>query len=177
MRTKTRTDQARNGVAGKSRRVIASYPSYPEAERAVDHLSDQKFPVERVAIVARDLKLVEQVTGRMGYGGAALQGALSGALVGVLVGWLFGIFDWFNPIVAAAWLAFDGLWFGAVVGALMGLLLHALTRGRRDFASVAGITADHYDVLVDEEVAAEAARLLAGPGPTPSTSNPEPRAA
>jgi uncharacterized membrane protein len=177
MGTRTHTDRARNGVAGESRRAVASYPNYSEAERAVDHLSDQKFPVERVAIVARDLKLVEQVTGRMGYGGAALRGALSGALVGALVGWLFGIFDWFNPIVAAAWLAFDGLWFGAVVGALMGLLLHALTRGRRDFASVAGITADHYDVLVDDEVAAEAARLLAGLGRTSPTSSPEPRAA
>ncbi|MDX6625731.1 MAG: hypothetical protein QOE56_720 [Solirubrobacterales bacterium] len=177
MRTKARNDQARNGVAGESRRAIASYPNYSEAERAVDYLSDQKFPVERVAIVARDLRIVEQVTGRMGYGGAALRGAVSGAFVGFLVGWLFGIFDWFNPVVAAAWLAFDGLWFGAVVGALMGLLLQALTRGRRDFASVAGMTADHYDVIVDEEVAAEAARLLAGLGGTPSTSNPEPRAA
>lgn len=33
------------------RRTIASYTTYQEAERAVDHLSDQGFPVERVAII------------------------------------------------------------------------------------------------------------------------------
>ncbi|MDX6601342.1 MAG: hypothetical protein QOF13_544 [Solirubrobacterales bacterium] len=155
-------DHTRNGAAGQARRTIASYPTYIEAERAVDHLADERFPVERVSIVGRDLHYVEQVTGRMGYPGAALRGAISGALVGALVGWLFGVFDWFEPLLAAAWLAFQGLWFGALVGALIGLGLHALMRGRRDFSSVAGMKADRYDVLVDDEVAGEAARLLAG---------------
>jgi hypothetical protein len=155
-------DLAHNGAAGQARRTIASYPTYMEAERAVDYLADNRFPVERVSIVGRDLHFVEQVTGRMGYREAALRGAISGAFVGVLVGWLFGIFDWFEPLLAAAWLAFQGLWFGAVVGALVGLGLHALMRGRRDFSSVAGMKADRYEVLVDDEVADEAARLLAG---------------
>jgi hypothetical protein len=151
----------RDGIGGEPRRAIASFRTYAEAERAVDHLSDQRFPVERVAIVARDLKLVEQVTGRRGYLEAALQGLASGALIGVLIGWLFGIFNWFEPITSAFWLALDGLWFGALVGALFGLLSQALSRGRRDFGSVAGISADRYEVLVDDEVAAEAGRLLA----------------
>jgi hypothetical protein len=81
--------------------------------------------------------------------------------VGFLVGWLFGVFDWFNPVVAAGWLALDGLWFGAIVGALAGLLAHALTGGRRDFGSVGTMTADRYEVLVDEGVSDEARRLLA----------------
>ena len=85
-----------------SRRAVASYPSYAEAERAVDSLSDRRFPVERTAIVGRDLEYVEQVTGRMSYGAAALRGALTGAFVGFLVGWLFGLFDWFDPIVSAS---------------------------------------------------------------------------
>jgi hypothetical protein len=151
----------RNGIGGEPRRAVASFRTYAEAERAVDHLSDQKFPVERVAIVARGLQLVEQVTGRRGYLEAALQGLASGALIGVLIGWLFGIFNWFEPITSAFWLAIDGLWFGALVGALYGLLSQALSRGRHDFGSVAGLSADRYEVLVDEEVAAEAARLLA----------------
>jgi hypothetical protein len=155
-------DLAGNGASGQARRTIASYPIYREAERAVDHLADQRFPVERVSIVGRDLRFVEQVTGRMGYPEAALRGAISGAFVGFLVGWLFGIFDWFEPLLSAAWLAFQGLWFGAIVGALVGLGLHALMRGRRDFSSVAGMRADRYDVVVDDEVAEEAARLLAG---------------
>jgi hypothetical protein len=153
----------RNGIGGEPRRPVASFRTYAEAEHAVDRLSDQKFPVERVAIVARDLKLVEQVTGRRGYLAATLQGLASGALAGVLIGWLFGIFNWFEPITSAFWLAIDGLWFGAVVGALWGLLLHAVTHGRRDFDSVAGLSADRYEVLVDDEVAAKAASLLTDP--------------
>ncbi|OLZ65271.1 hypothetical protein AVW11_17295 [Streptomyces amritsarensis] len=46
--------------------------------------------LERVAIIGHDLRLVEQVTGRIDYGRAALHGAASGALPGVLIGWLFG---------------------------------------------------------------------------------------
>jgi hypothetical protein len=153
-------DAARRGP----RRVVATFDNYRDAERAVDALSDQRFPVDRVSIVGRDLRLVEQVTGRMTYGRSALHGALSGALVGALIGWLFTVFNWFDPVVARGWLILDGLWFGALAGALFGLLAHALTGGRRDFASVGGMQAEHYDVLVDEEVADEAARLLGGVG-------------
>jgi hypothetical protein len=170
------------------RRVIAMFEDYRDAERAVDELSDRGFPVERVSIVGRDLKLVEQVTGRMTLGRSALQGALSGAIVGALIGWLFTVFNWFDPVVARGWLILDGLWFGAVVGALFGLLAHALTRGRRDFVSMTGMRAERYDVMVDEAVADEAAGLLgvaSGSGdpserrfdrdePTPTSATPRP---
>ena len=142
------------------RRVVGSYSSYQDAERAVDYLSDNKFPVERVSIVGRDLEFVERVTGRMTYGGAALRGALSGALVGVLVGWLFAVFSWFDPVIGWGWLILDGLWFGAVVGALFGLLSHAMLGGQRDFASIGAMRANRYELLVDDEVAAEAERLI-----------------
>ncbi|HEV7753919.1 MAG TPA: general stress protein [Baekduia sp.] len=144
-----------------SKVVVASFDSYPAAERAVDYLSDQKFPVERVSIVGRDLKTVEQVTGRMTTLRATLNGAASGALAGLLIGWLFTVFNWTDPVVARGWLILDGLWFGLVVGAMFGLIAHLLTRGLRDFSSVGGLQADHYDLLVDEEVAGEAERLLA----------------
>lgn len=151
----------RQGPDTKARKVVASYESYREAERAVDHLSDVGFPVERVSIVGRGLHLVEQVTGRMTLGQAALRGAVTGALTGALVGWIFGIFDWTDPIIASALLALHGLWFGGIVGALIGMAVHAMQRGRRDFSSVGMMSADHYELLVDEEVAEEAARLLA----------------
>src|SRR5258705_13630351 len=71
-----------------ARQVIATFDNYADAERAVDYLSDQRFEVNRVAIVGRDLEYVEQVLGRLNYGGAALRGAGSGALVGALIGLL-----------------------------------------------------------------------------------------
>ena len=80
-----------------ARQVIATFDSYADAERLVDYLSDQRFEVNRVAIVGRDLEYVEQVLGRLNYGGAALRGAGSGALVGALIGWIFGLFNWIQP--------------------------------------------------------------------------------
>jgi hypothetical protein len=151
-------------------RTIATFPTYTEAERAVDYLSDHKFPVERVAIVGRGLHYVERVTGRMGLGRAALNGAVTGGMVGLLIGWLFAIFDWFDPIVRSIWLVVDGLWFGMVVGALMGLFLHLMLRGQRDFASIGALEADAYDLVVEEGVADDAARLLAQMGGGASTA-------
>ena len=144
----------------RARRTIATTPSYAEAERIVDQLSDRGFPVERVAIVGHDLQVVEQVVGRMTWGRAALNGALSGALPGVLVGWIFGLFSWVDPLIAAAQLGLYGLVIGAVLGAIAGLVLYGLQRGRRDFASVPMMRPTRYEVVVDAEVADEALRLL-----------------
>jgi uncharacterized membrane protein len=162
MESGARFTKRRGGSTGVQRRTVASFPDYAQAERAVDYLSDQDFPVERVAIVGRDLRLVEQVTGRMGYLEAAMRGLASGALAGLLIGWLFAIFDWFDPAIARGWLIIDGFWFGALVGLVTGVVAHALTRGRRDFASIQAMAADHYDVEVDETFAEEAERLLQG---------------
>jgi hypothetical protein len=145
-----------------ARQTIATFDDYAEAERAVDYLSDRGFEVERVAIVGRDLQLVEQVTGRMDWGSAALRGAASGALVGALIGWIFGIFSWIQPLITGLVLAAYGLIFGAIFGALMGLLLYGLQRGRRDFSSVTGLQPMHYDVVADVAVADRAIELLGG---------------
>src|SRR3954463_16142691 len=129
----------------RPRRAIATFSSYQEAERAVDYLSDHGFPVERTAIVGRDLEYVEQVTGRMTYARAALAGALNGALIGFLIGWLFGVFNWFNPVVSSFWLAIDGLWFGALVGALMGLVAHALSGGPGHLSPGGGVRGNPHE--------------------------------
>jgi hypothetical protein len=158
------THSTESGAPTQRRRVVASHPTYADAERDVDYLADSGFAVERTAIVGRGLQYVEQVTGRMGYGDAALRGALSGALVGLLIGWLFAVFNWADPVVASGWLIVDGLWFGLLVGMIFGLVTHALLRGRRDFASIPAMRAERYDVEVDEQVADEAERLLAARG-------------
>ncbi|GIF01208.1 general stress protein [Paractinoplanes rishiriensis] len=144
--------------------VVASYTLCADAERAVDYLSDNRFPVEFTAIVGRGLSSVEQVTGRLTTGRAAGQGALSGAVLGALFGWFFGLFDWVNPLISGLLLALYGTVFGAVVGGLLGMLGHTLTRGRRDFSSIAGMRADSYDILVDTDVTGDAVQLLDAPG-------------
>ncbi|MEU5523564.1 general stress protein [Streptomyces sp. NPDC047860] len=154
------------------RRPVATYERYQEAEHAVDHLVDQGFPVDRVAIIGQDIRLVERVIGRMDYGRAALHGAATGALPGALIGWLFGLVDWVDPLVSALLVALYGLIFGALVGALFGLLLYAMQGGRRDFASVRSMEPSRYDVVVDEAVADEAERLLGGPKTTGAGGRP-----
>ena len=119
-------------VGHYGRRTIATYNSYRDAERADDYLSDNGFPVDKVAIIGSDLKLVEQVTGRMTYGGAALRGAVSGAFAGLLIGWLLALLNWYEPILAAFALILWAFLFGAVIGATFGLIMHA--------CSAAGVT-------------------------------------
>ena len=45
--------------------TVATYPDYASAQRAIDYLSDNQFPVELTSIVGTDLRLVETVVGRM----------------------------------------------------------------------------------------------------------------
>jgi hypothetical protein len=143
-----------------ARRVIASYDNYAQAEAAVDYLADRRFPVEKVAIVGRDVRLVEQVTGRMTYLKAALQGAAAGALPGALIGWVFGLFSWIDPLTSSLLLALYGLFFGAVLGGLLNLLVYAVQGGRRDFSAITGMQPTSYDVVVDVDQADQAAREL-----------------
>ncbi|HXF64354.1 MAG TPA: general stress protein [Caldilineaceae bacterium] len=143
-----------------AQRVVATYGTYREAQQAVDFLSDRRFPVNRVRIVAEGLRFVEQVTGRTTWGSALLNGAIAGAVTGVLFGFIFGLFSFIQPLVSALTLALYGLIFGAIVGALIGLIAYGASGGRRDFSSVSGIQADRYNVMVDAEAADEAARLL-----------------
>ena len=66
------------------RPVLVSFSEYSQAQAAVDKLSDNKFPVQHVAIVGVDLTLVESVLGRTSWGRAALNGMATFAWFGVL---------------------------------------------------------------------------------------------
>jgi hypothetical protein len=144
-------------VPAPTRRTVATYDEYREAQRAVDWLSDEGFPVEHAAIIGSGLRSVEQVTGRVTTGRAALAGAGQGAMIGLLFALLFGLFftgpEFLGLLVYA-------LVAGAILGAGFGALAHAAMGGQRDFASVAGMRADRYEVVVDESVADQAAELL-----------------
>lgn len=144
------------------REIVASYPSYERAQEAVDRLSDAGFPVEALAIEGRGMRIVEQVTGRVTYASAALQGAATGAVAGLFIGLVFGVLNWLAVAQSAIALALWGALIGAAWGAILGLLGHGMTQGRRDFASVDQIAADRYDVTADLDVADEARRLLEG---------------
>ncbi|CAM3970933.1 general stress protein [Kibdelosporangium persicum] len=134
---------------------LASFADYLDAQRLVDRMSDEGFPVEHVRIIGDGVRTVEQVTGRMTRGRAAVAGASGGAWFGLLFGLLFAVFT-----VSAAWLwvLFGSLLIGAVWGAVFGFVAHWSTLGRRDFSSVMTLRAQRYDVYVDASHASAATR-------------------
>ncbi len=151
---------------------VATFGTYLEAQHAVDHLADKDFPVQGVAIVGTDLRMVERVTGRLTYSRVALAGALSGAWFGLFVGVLLSIFSTddqaFLPIAPA-------MAIGAAFGILFSVISYSFTGGKRDFTSSSQIVAGAYSLLCPAESAGQARMLLGqlggarpvAPAPTP----------
>jgi hypothetical protein len=140
------------------KRTVASFTAYLDAQAAVDFLSDQEFPVERVSIVGFDVRTVEDVSGRLTKGTAALRGLAGGAWFGLLAGLLFSLFV---PGVVWIGIILTALALGALWGALFGFLGHVATGGRRDFTSVQSLQAGRYEVQVEAEYATRAEQVLA----------------
>lgn len=137
---------------------VGSYATYEEAQRAVDHLADEDFPVRDVTIVGVDLMLVERIVGRLTWGRVLLSGAASGAWFGLFVGLLLGLFSssgtGFGPILV-------GLASGIVFGLVFAAVGYGASRGRRDFTSASQMVAGRYDVLCQPRNAEKARELLA----------------
>ena len=155
------------GAAGSSRRgpmglptppkgwPVGSYPTYAEAQKAVDYLSDNQFPVQQVTIVGVDLMQVERVTGRLSWGKVLLTGVASGAWLGVFIGLLLGMFT--GNIGAALVAAIPaGIMFGLITSAIP----YWMTKGTRDFSSTMQLVAGRYDVLCDPQGAEQARDML-----------------
>jgi hypothetical protein len=144
---------------------LAVYDDYAAAQKTVDFLSDNKFPVEQLMIVGTDLKRVERITGRLTTGRVALGGVLSGLWLGLFVGLIFSFFVDENILAMIV----STMLLGAVFGVVWALIGYALTRGQRDFSSVTQVVATRYEVLVEHKVAARARELLAKlPGALPN---------
>ena len=145
--------------------TVARFDDYGSAQRAVDRLSDDGFPVEKLDIVGSDLQLVERVTGRLTKWRAAAAGALSGMWAGLLIGILFGLFT-----TGHAWLAVvaAAIGFGVLWGAILGFVKHLATRGERDFSSLRGLSAARYDLIAREGGAEQARTALERAGLLPA---------
>jgi hypothetical protein len=148
--------------------TVATYTEYAAAQRAVDYLSDNRFPVEKTAIVGTNLTIVENVLGRLTTGRAAIAGAASGAWFGLFIGLLLGLFSGHNWFAVLFWSIVIGAFWFAVFGAFA----HTLTRGRRDFTSRSSLRAAQYAVNVETDVAEEARQLLVRLNWNTSQGNP-----
>jgi hypothetical protein len=139
--------------------VLSTYDKYEDAQSAVDKLSDNRFPVQSVAIVGVNLKMVEQVIGRMSWGRAAAGGLMTGAWFGLLLG-LFVSFFASSEETSGATLIGLGLLYGAGFGIIFGLVSYMLTGGKRDFVSRSQIVATRYDVHVASAGLNDAKKIL-----------------
>lgn len=135
---------------------IGSYTTYKQAQRAVDYLSDEEFPVQNVTIVGVDLMQVERVTGRLSWGRVLGAGLVSGAWLGVFIGLLVGIV---TGHVLETMIA--GIAGGIVFGLISAAAPYAASRGTRDFSSTLALVAGRYDVLCDPHHAERARDMLA----------------
>src|ERR1700722_2339654 len=127
--------------------TVARFDDYESAQRAVDRLSDDGFPVENHDVVGSHLQLVDRVTGRLTTGRAASAGALSGLWAGLLFGILLGLFTSGHSFLAVA---ATGAALGVLWGAVAGYVAHASTKGQRDFSSVPQLVAPRYDLIARE---------------------------
>ncbi|HEY1917900.1 MAG TPA: general stress protein [Streptosporangiaceae bacterium] len=147
--------------------TVARFDDYKDAQRAVDRLSDDGFPVEKLDLAGSDLRLVERVTGRLTKGRAAMAGGVSGLWAGLLIGVLLGLFTtghaWFAVVAVAAAI-------GAAWGAVFGFAAHAATRGQRDFSSVRMLSASRYDLIARDGTADRARHMLSEAGLMPAAA-------
>lgn len=171
-----------NPIAGNQNLFRLEYPqslgvfdTYADAQKAVDHLADNNFPVGNLAIVGTDLRLVERVTGRRTWGTVLGQGVMSGLSTGFIVAIvmmiLFPSQDFLGQLLTA-------LVIGVVIGLVFAVLGYLLSRGQRDFTSVSQTVATKYELLSEHKVVAQARELLAqAPGARASQFNqPAPQA-
>ena len=137
---------------------LAVYDDYAAAQKTVDFLSDNEFPVQNCMIVGTELKQVERITGRLTNGRVAGLGAVSGLWLGLFVGLIFSFFGKDGESVLAM-IASTAL-LGAAFGSIWAVVSFLATRGQRDFSSITAVVATRYEVLVEHKLLAKAQELL-----------------
>jgi len=153
----TTQPRSMSGLALEFPQSLAVYEKYEDAQKAVDFLSDNEFPVQNCMIVGTELKQVERITGRLTNGRVAAAGALSGLWLGLFVGLIFSLF---GEDTSAIGMILSTAVLGAAFGAIWGLVGYLATRGQRDFSSVTAVVATKYEVLVEHKHLATAQELL-----------------
>ncbi|MFF4879452.1 general stress protein [Micromonospora sp. NPDC000668] len=137
---------------------LGSYPTYAQAQQVVDCPADHPFEVGTAQIIGSDLRLVEQITGRLTWPRALLSGAASGAWFGVFVGLLLGVLSTIAFVRAMAL----GLAWGALFGMAFAAAGYALTGGHRDFTSRSATVPSRFEVLVAAGYGDRARTVLEG---------------
>ncbi|WP_346921649.1 general stress protein, partial [Glutamicibacter creatinolyticus] len=152
--------------------LLGRYTSYLDAQKLVDYLADNDFPVSSVTIVGNDLRTVERVTAKLSYPKVALAGAAQGAMMGFFVGLLLSLF---SPD-GGLYQILSAIGLGMAIWMIAGVVSYSMRRGKRDFASSSQFVATSYDVVVDfanaQKARALASKLPMHPGHAPVAQAP-----
>ncbi|MEO8851109.1 MAG: general stress protein [Allobranchiibius sp.] len=154
----SRNETITTGMALEYPLPLGVYEQYDGAQRCVDYLADQGFPVQNLEIVGTELRSIERVTGRLTRNKIALAGTLSGLWIGLFVGIAFSLFSTRGQLGFLVTTPLLGAAFG-LVWSQIGYST-ATRGGTRDFASVKQIVATKYEVLVEHRQAARAHELV-----------------
>lgn len=153
--------------------LLGRYTSYLDAQKLVDYLADNDFPVASVSIVGNDVRTVERVTAKLSYPKVALAGAAQGGMMGLFVGLLLSLFGGGGN---GLYQILSAIGLGMAIWMIAGVVSYSTRRGKRDFASSSQFVATSFDVVVDFEHA-QAARTLAAKlpmRPHPGAAQPAP---
>ncbi|MFB4271622.1 general stress protein [Nonomuraea sp. GTA35] len=148
------TPATASAAGGGDRPVVGSYDSYEQARKAVTFLADNDIPAHRVAIIGENLRLTENILGRVTAPRAAGMGAALGACFGLPSSLLV-------LLAAGPWAALlAGVAFGALLGAIFGLTAYWTACGRGDLLTSRSLVAARYAVVADVAIADDARSLL-----------------
>lgn len=154
--------------------MVGEYRKYSDAAAVVERLIEADFPAAQIAIVGSDVKLVERVRSRLGYGRVAYSGAITGIWMGLIFAILIGAGV---EVSATGEVSYNPSEFlaavviGAGVGMLFNILRFSFTKNRRGFISMAQSVASNYEVIVPEGEAANATKALRQAPAAESKSN------
>ena len=146
---------------GQDQETIATVSEYQTAEAIVDYLSDESFPVEYSSIVASGLNLTENVTGRLTKWSAFKKGTNRGLAIGLFIVPLFLVLTFVPKPTEVVVIQFIYLTsISALLGGLLDLIRHLLSKGRRDFDSSGSLDAESYEVKVRKTKVSEARKII-----------------
>jgi hypothetical protein len=129
----------------------------------VERLIAGDFAPNKISIIGHDPVLVERVRSRLGYGRVALSGALTGFWIGLIFALLLGTGIEVSPEGGVNYLPqqfFSVLVVGAGLGMLFQVIRFSVTKNKRGFLSSQMPIATRYEVIVPDEDALAALKIL-----------------
>lgn len=159
----------RNSPAVPRGHSLGEFTNYLDASQLVEKLVAGDFVPSRVSIIGHDPVLVERIRGRLGYGRVALSGAITGFWMGLIFALLIGAGVEVSPDGAINYVPqefMSVLFVAAGMGMLFQVIRFSLNKKRRGFISSQMPVATRYEVIVPEEQALEARKILGLAGST-----------